>query len=105
MAKRLWAKIDCMFFEESASLTAPQQVAFLRLVLHCKRHRSDGHFGRDAIVAERVSSQSLKVLIDKGWVAVNGAEWDIPKYCEWQGSQADLTAAGKAGASARWMQT
>ncbi len=106
MAKRLWAKVDCLFFEECASLNAAQQVAFLRLVLNCKRHQTDGAIDANALIAERVSKGSLTALMDMGLVETNGDAWVIPKYVEWQGSAADIraakSAAGKAGAIARW---
>ena len=106
---RLWAKIDCLFFEETGDLTMAQQVAFLRLILHCKRHRNDGHFGAAALKVERISKAALSGLIEHkdGYVEHNGdGGYVIPNYTKWQGTSEELSAkraeAGKRGAEKRW---
>ena len=104
MARRLWIKVDALYFEETSDLTLVQQVALLKLISYVKRTRGDGHLDRAALRREQVSAQTLGALVEGQYIEVNDTGWLIRRYAEWQG--ADVTAArseaGKKGAAARW---
>lgn len=105
-ARRLWFKVDALFFEETAdTLTPAQQIAFLKLIAYCKRQGGDGHFGRSALQREGVTRGQLDGLLKADYVQVNDTGWVIRAYTDWQEDQEKRSAAGRAGAAARWGKT
>lgn len=101
--KRLWFKVDALFFEETGdTLTPAQQLAFLKLIAYCKRQGGDGHFGGTALRREGVTRPQLEALLTHDYVRVNDTGWVIRAYTDWQEKNEVKAAAGRAGAAARW---
>lgn len=103
-ARRLWFRVDVLFFEETGDLSPAQQVALLKLIAYCKRRGGDGHIDTAALRREQVTPRTLDALISGEYVAENGTGWVIRSYEKWQdpGLSEKRSKAGRKGARTRW---
>lgn len=108
-----WVKLDDSFDQHRKIRKAGLEATGLhaRALSHSGRAEEDGHIDPEWVLerAGRKGAKLAALLVDVGLWETNGDGWLIHDFLDYNPSAADInrdrakrSAAGKAGASARW---
>jgi hypothetical protein len=87
-----WAKIDVSFFRhpQVVQLSEREAVAFLRMILYCQEHETDGHVPDPALRACEVTPKQAKSMEGVALLHRNGSGWMIDGFTRKQRTRAEL---------------